>query len=105
MAIYDEAKDNINRRKYNLGMCWFMLYTRELDAQQGFLLGIDLWGRHFGKNGQKLHENYKINVFEVGYGGHGDKLIFQVVEGSLSNRRNPAQKLHYFANKTQVANH
>ena len=47
------------------------------------------WGRlvggQFGQNGQKLHENYKIGIFESKQwgGGGGDKPIFWVV-GEIS---------------------
>ena len=34
----------------------------ELISLQGFPNGVDWWGGQFGKNGQKLHENYKINI-------------------------------------------
>ena len=30
---------------------------------QGFLNGVSLWEGQFGQNDQKLHEDYKINIF------------------------------------------
>ena len=29
----------------------------------GFPIRVQLAGEHFGQNDQKLHENYKINIF------------------------------------------
>ena len=36
---------------------------------------------HFGQNGKKLHENYKINILHKTEGGHGGKAIVWIVQG------------------------
>ena len=38
---------------------------------EGFPKWAELVGRQFGQNGQKLHENYKINILGQNSGGHG----------------------------------
>ena len=53
---------------------------------------------HFGQNGQKLHENYKINIFgskQWGEGYEGNKPIFWVVPHSPSPPPLIAETLHY----------
>ena len=61
-----------------------------LPLRTGFPIRVDLSVGHFGQNGQKLSENYKISI--LGAKQWGDRPIFQVVGGSPSppTRGNPA---------------
>ena len=54
-----------------------------LHNRQGFLGRGSTSGRHFGQNGQQLHENYKINILGAKQwgGAWGDDPIFRLVEG------------------------
>ena len=56
-----------------LRMCFVSFHVLELSKLlpcclkhykiHGFPIGSYYWGGHFGQNGQKLHENHKINIF------------------------------------------
>ena len=63
----------------------------------GFPIRIRLVWRYFGQNGQKVDENYQINIFGAKqWREHGrGKPIFRVVEETLPSpltRGNPAQR-------------
>ena len=44
------------------------------NREQGFPNRLTVWeqGEHFEQNSQKLHENYKINIYSLGQNGRGN---------------------------------